>query len=494
MARILVTCVGSGVGQSVIDSLNLQREHYILGCDMNRNVYAYNYCDEFSIVPGIYSDGYVEFLADLAAQKNIDIIIPGHDHELELFGAQRELFHKKGVAVLVSEPDLIKISRDKYKWYKYFSEKGCNIVPTRRVKDFKTAPDNSFFPAIAKPSGGSASQGISILSNFNDLKKVNDEDIIQPYLFPEKGDDNYKAIKRVVDKKKFVQRSEISIQLIFSKESEFEGIFISKNSLKSGVPVTVEPIRPEEFEQLDEIMKFVPICMDKKVKGPVNIQGRITEKGLVFFEMNMRFTGITGNRAQIGFNEVEFLVNNFLDRESILTQYSINKTGARQVACTTVPLEPKYHKLSVVVLSTESVVVQNFLQSASNTATIEEINVIVDDRNYATVNQTIKSEKVNILKASDRSVMPVYSRADVLLSFEPEEISENYGLFLFKQIKRINKAIIPKVYNISASLSQENNGFLYNMINENWKTVSYYNPAVKYKMIRKTTDLSNLFG
>ena len=38
-------------------------------------------------------------------------------------------------------------------------------------------------------------------------------------------------------------------------------------------------------------------------RGPINLQGRITPAGLMFFEMNPRFTGITGNRSQFGFNE-----------------------------------------------------------------------------------------------------------------------------------------------------------------------------------------------
>src|SRR5690606_10492690 len=56
-----------------------------------------------------------------------------------------------------------------------------------------------------------------------------------------------------------------------------------------------------------------------------------------FFEMNMRFTGITGNRALLGYNEVDFLVRSFLDMPCELNNYSYNKVGVRQVACTTIP-------------------------------------------------------------------------------------------------------------------------------------------------------------
>ena len=336
MARVLVTCVGSGVGQSVLDSLNELRQDYIIGCDMNRNVYATHFCDEFHFVPGLYSEGYLDTLLNIAIERKADIIIPGHDHELALLSKDIDKFHAHGIEVLVSEPKIISISRDKYLWYEYFHERGCSIVPTYKVKDFKESPDLSIFPAIIKPAGGSASQGIHIVHEMNELEGMSDEDIIQPYLFPTKDDKNYETIVRAVNNRKFVQMSEISIQLIFGKDAKFKSIFISKNVLKNGIPVHIDTILPEEFEYLDEIMKFVPICEEQGVKGPVNVQGRITEKGIFFFEMNMRFTGITGNRAQLGFNEVKYLVSDFLGKSSRPLSYTGNKVGVRQVACSTI--------------------------------------------------------------------------------------------------------------------------------------------------------------
>src|SRR5690606_35584161 len=77
------------------------------------------------------------------------------------------------------------------------------------------------------------------------------------------------------------------------------------------------------------------------VRGPVNIHGRITPKGLFFFEMNMRFTGITGNRALLGYNEVDYLLRDALGMPCELNNYSFNKVGVRQVACTTIPRQGK---------------------------------------------------------------------------------------------------------------------------------------------------------
>ena len=111
MATILVTCAGSGVGQSVLDSLNLLRVHKLIGCDTNRDVYAYHFCDSFFIVPNIYSLEYIDFLLNLCIRENVDLIIPGHDHELLLLSENISKFTDQGIKVIVSRPDLIEISR-----------------------------------------------------------------------------------------------------------------------------------------------------------------------------------------------------------------------------------------------------------------------------------------------------------------------------------------------------------------------------------------------
>src|SRR5690606_28978389 len=134
-------------------------------------------------------------------------------------------FREKDIEVIVSEPKIIAVSRDKQDWYNFFAPLGCKIVPTISVKDFLERPDENTLPAIVKPSGGSASQGIYIVNDLSELEGLNGDDIIQPYLFPETTDENYQSIYKAVKTGKFLQKSEISIQLVFSKNSKLSGIF-----------------------------------------------------------------------------------------------------------------------------------------------------------------------------------------------------------------------------------------------------------------------------
>lgn len=456
MKTVLITCVGSGVGQSAIDSLNLKREFRLIGCDGNPNVYAHSFCDLFFVVPGLYSEGYVDHILQLCIQNKVDIVIPGHDHELVLFAKEYAKFKDNGIEVVVSEPKIIGISRDKQDWYDFFAPLGCKIVPTVSVKEFLQNPDNDIFPAIVKPSGGSASQGISIINKLSDLEGLNGDDIIQPYLFPEESDKNYDNIVNAVKKGNFLQLSEISIQLIFNRDSVFSGIFISRNSLKSGVPVFVDPIDPDTFRYRDEIMKFVPVLEAHGVKGPVNIQGRVTPKGLYFFEMNMRFTGITGNRALLGFNEVDYLVRNFLGMEATLNGYASNKVGVRQVACATIPRQTAAEgKEILTILGGGSNVGQAYVKASHNK--YQKINLVVrksSNEKYAKLYEGY--DNVRLVAEDDIALMQTFCQTDVLLNFASalafEEDSRKFDAvrFMQKMTVKIAKAKIGKIVNVSS--------------------------------------------
>lgn len=459
MANILVTCAGSGVGQSALDSLNLVNKHYVIGCDAKKDVYAFNYCNKFYEVPSIYSTDYTEKIIEICKKEKIDVVIPGHDGELLIFAKKINLFDKNNIKVIVSKPDIIEISRDKYRWFKYFSDKGCSIVNTKKISDFVNQPDMDFFPAIVKPSGGSASQGISIIKNISELSEhnFNADYIIQPYLFPEKVDQNYDTIKRAVDNKKLIQLSEISIQIIYNTDSTIKSIFISKNILKNGVPMFVEPIEIDSFKYSDEILKFAKTLSDEKVIGPVNLQGRVTENGFVFFEMNMRFTGITGTRAKLGWNEVEYLVSNFLGKESYLDKFASNKYGIRQVACDTAPIQSKRDKKFFTILGFSGFIGSNFVKKLLEINENCIVQLIYSESEGDKNRMFFKDDpRVCFISSDDNDIASYYSLTDILINFVGARANEsdsrmyNAINFLYKQVKIIAKIQIPFILNISS--------------------------------------------
>jgi nucleoside-diphosphate-sugar epimerase/carbamoylphosphate synthase large subunit len=454
--KVLVTCIGSGIGQSVIDSLQPHRDKYLVfGLDQTNISFAATLIDIFIHLPYVHRERYTTEILSVCIENNIDVLIPGNDFELELFSKEKEKFHNLGIEVMVSSYDLNRISRNKKDWYDYFSPKGINIVPTRLVKDFSSAPDPSFYPAIVKPSGGSSSQGIKIILEENDLVGVDEQMIIQPYLFPLPEDPNFKTIQESVDNKKLIQISEISIQLLFDKNHHCFSKFISENRLKNGIPITIKPIEYESFKYNNEIEKFIKELTIDKAVGPVNIQGRITEKGLFFFEMNLRFTGITGTRAILGFNEIHRLVSCFkLDIKNEST-YNLNKVGVRQVACKTLnTIREKNEFKHMGIYGGGSNFCYNYILDVHKK--FKKITIISREGSYERISSMYDAFDNIVIVLFTENLHEIMCNVDVFINFAsalvPTPEVEKYKTIsnVFQLISLVKYANIPLIINVSS--------------------------------------------
>ena len=454
--KVLVTCIGSGVGQSIVDSLQPHRDKYfICGLDQTQSLYASTQIDVFFYLPYVNRKDYATEILSICKKNNIEVLLPGHDFELELFSKEKEKFHDLGIEVIVSSYDLNRISRNKKDWYDYFSLKGINIVPTRLVKDFYSAPDPSFYPAIVKPSGGSSSQGIKIILEEKDLAGVDEQMIIQPYLFPLPEDPNFKMIQESVDNKKLIQISEISIQLLFDKTHHCFSKFISKNRLKNGIPVTIRPLEYESFKHKNEIEKFIQELTIEKAVGPVNIQGRITEKGLFFFEMNLRFTGITGTRAILGFNEIHRLVSCFKSGIKNKSTYNLNKIGVRQVACKTLnTIREKNEFKHLGIYGGGSNFCYNYILDVHKK--YKKITIISRGGSYERISSMYDAFDNIVIVLSTENLDEIMCNVDVFINFAsalvPTPEVQKYKTIsnIFQLLSLIKYANIPLIINVSS--------------------------------------------
>jgi nucleoside-diphosphate-sugar epimerase/carbamoylphosphate synthase large subunit len=332
--NIAISCAGSGIGQSIIDSCRLSDLPLItFGLDNNPFAYGLYDCDHIILTPKINSKNYIEKIIDICLRHNIKIIIPGLDDEVLLFSRNLKKFNQKGIEVIISDALLLNLVRDKA----LTTEKLNHVAPIfvksfHNKKEFLIALDKKevSYPVIAKPSGGSASAGVHIILDNSDLKKITKTHIIQEIAKPHKGDINFELFQKLITKKINPQVSEISIQLVASKNGDIIGKVASFNRLKNGIPVEIIPF--EDSNIWDEIDKIIPTLKTLGFKGPLNIQGRITDVGLKIFEINARFTGITGLRALMGFNEVEACIKSWLDLNEKDNLLQINNAvfGIRQ--------------------------------------------------------------------------------------------------------------------------------------------------------------------
>lgn len=338
-----ISCIGSGVGQSVINSCRLSRlPLYTLGLGTNPFAYGAYDCDIFDYTPSIYDTNFIDELIQVCLKHKVDLLIPGLDDEVQIYAQNKEKFCQVGIQILVAGEQLIKLCRDKELMSKQLNPVVDAFVSTYTKKDLEylsSIRKEIPFPLIAKPRSGNASRGIKIVHNFKDLDDISEDQIIQELAMPSRQDTNFEFYVEKLKKNQNAQVSEVSVQVVLDTQGNLLGRMASYNKLSNGVPIEIVPLDHPDIWTV--VNKLLPKLIELGLVGPINIQGRITDRGFKIFEMNPRFTGITGLRALMGFNEVEICIVKWLNISSNALKLELNpkKFGVRQTADKSIPLE-----------------------------------------------------------------------------------------------------------------------------------------------------------
>jgi len=330
-----ISSIGSGVGQSVINSCRISNlPLQTVGLGNNPFAYGAYDCDEYDYIPTIYSNEYIDELIRKCHEYKIDLLIPGLDDEALMLSREIHKFHAAGINVILSDQKLIDLSRDKEAMTKEFNNISDIFVDSYNKENIFEALSKQLiqFPLIAKPKAGFASRGTRILKTKEEIEALPNNFIIQELAIPAPQDPNYENYYDHISDKINLQVSEISIQLVTDKKGNLLGKMASYNKLSNGVPIEILPIENRHiWEKIDHLL---PALTEMGMRGPLNLQGRLTPHGLKLFEINPRFTGITYLRALMGFNEVEACIRSWLNIEPETIQLSLNhnRFGVRQTA------------------------------------------------------------------------------------------------------------------------------------------------------------------
>ncbi|WP_447957142.1 NAD-dependent epimerase/dehydratase family protein [Vreelandella sp. EE7] len=301
-----ICSIGSGVGQSVIDSCRLSRLPLrTIGLGNNPLAYGLYECNDYAYLPSYYDPGYIDYLLEICSIKSINILIPGHDNEALVLAENIDKFNDSGIEIIVSNADLIRACRAKETMADSFPAVADLFVKSFTLREARSlaASNELIFPLFAKPRDGYASNGIAIVNTPSDLDKIDEILILQEVAIPHSGDPFHIDYVESLRNGKNLQAAEISVQLLADKEGQIRAQCTTYNKLNNGVPIEVLPYENDKVN--NAVLQLAPFLREKGLKGPINIQGRLTDNGFKIFEINPRFTGITGLRAAMGFNEVD---------------------------------------------------------------------------------------------------------------------------------------------------------------------------------------------
>jgi carbamoyl-phosphate synthase large subunit len=149
--NVLLTPSSSGMAIAAIKALRLDKNIKIVSTDVSELAAGLYLSDKAYIVPPFNDDSFFDKLDVIIAREKIDVIIPCLDTILLEFSKRKAAYEQLGVKILVSEPETIKITRDKWETYKKLE----NIIPL--PKSFVNTDIDIPFPVFIKPRFGSGS-------------------------------------------------------------------------------------------------------------------------------------------------------------------------------------------------------------------------------------------------------------------------------------------------------------------------------------------------
>jgi len=160
------------------------------------------------------------------------------------------------------------------------------------------------FPLIAKPVTGSASKGIIILNNQQDLNALNDKE-------------NYLI-------QKFIKGKEYSVDAYISVR-DFQIIsIVPRERLETQGGESIKSITIKNLELISFSEKTIS---KSKLLGPITLQILQEEKTgkLFFMEINPRFGGAVLNSIEAGADSTMYLINDYLGEKNIRNDNWIDK-------------------------------------------------------------------------------------------------------------------------------------------------------------------------
>lgn len=178
--NVLIVPAGSGIAVAAIKSLRRDQKIKVISADVNKLAPGLYISHKGYLVPPFSDVSFFFIIKEISKKEKVDVIIPALDTILYDFSNRKEGWEKIGVKVLISLPETIKITRDKWRTYLKLKE----VIPLPRSFIRKEDIDIDF-PLLIKPRDGSGSKDIHKVTSREELdffyRRVPNP-IIQEYL------------------------------------------------------------------------------------------------------------------------------------------------------------------------------------------------------------------------------------------------------------------------------------------------------------------------
>lgn len=145
----------------------------VITADPEYNAPSLQAGDENYVIPQQTDSNYMETIVEICKNNQVNCLVPLNDWEVPQIAAHKKELEKLGVSVFAPNLNIVKKVRDKAKYPELLKPFGVKTPLTYlNVEDAKMALEKQevSFPLIVKPRNGSASIGVEIIDNVEDME------------------------------------------------------------------------------------------------------------------------------------------------------------------------------------------------------------------------------------------------------------------------------------------------------------------------------------
>lgn len=276
MKTVLITGIGGDIAQAAATIIREARPDIrLVGVDMHEQHGGKLFVDEFISIPAATAPDYLDSIRHIIVTKEVDIMIPMSEPELGVAGPL--LIELGENRCITAGTDVINAGLDKLATITALRGFGLPVPWTSPSGD--GVP--SEYPCILKNRYGSGSRAVF---SVNDAEEAR-------YLAKKYPDSIFQEMLEPADR-------EITCAVYRRRDGGVATLLMLRR-LAGGFTGWAKVIMDEETSRMCEV-----IAKGLNLRGSMNIQLRITDRGPRVFEINPRFSSTVLMRHRIGFSDL----------------------------------------------------------------------------------------------------------------------------------------------------------------------------------------------
>jgi hypothetical protein len=317
-ARLLLLTSGGSVAHNFLDALGARRDRCeLIGANSVAEAASNFRFDSVYLIPPTSSgEQYIQRVVELIRETQPDLVIPCRDDDVLALAHIRER-RACDALLLVGSLAAANMMNDKLETARFATRHGLPFASTAaNASGALGLVEACGLPLVGKPRSGNASRGVVLLRSVAEIERafsLRGDLIAQPYLDPPP---DFEAAIAPFDAGLPVffsvpGRQKYSVQTIIGPEGDFARIFGTFTPEPGSQPI--DYWRRDDADLIELGENYARALSAEGWRGPLNVQLKRTPAGKpVPFELNGRFTGGTGPRALLGYDEVGEVFRRFL--------------------------------------------------------------------------------------------------------------------------------------------------------------------------------------